>query len=109
MESVKTGDEIRSCSHFLRTTRLQSAAFCKESFVFACLTYKNVQRFWNRPVHKFDGLKDSQMSKICGSSHEYPHVEKIKNLREQNFEGEANKQLLNELTSIIKYLSLTLV
>ena len=24
---------------------IQNAAFCKESFVFPCLTYKNVQRF----------------------------------------------------------------
>ena len=46
-----------------------------ESFVFTCLTYRNVQRFRNGPVHEFYGLKASQMSKIRASSHEYPHVE----------------------------------
>ena len=56
--------------------QLQNAAFCKESFVFTCLTYKHVQRFRNVPVLKFYGLKGSQMSKVCASSHEYPHVEK---------------------------------
>ena len=70
----------------------QQSAFCKESFVFSCLTYKNVQCFRNGPVHKFYGLKASQMSKVRASSHEYPHVEKIKNLREQNCKGEANKK-----------------
>ena len=79
--------------------QLQNAAFCKESFVFACLTYKNVQRLRNVPVHEFYGLKASQMSKVHASSHKYPHVEKIKNLREQNFKGEANnKQLDSEDT-----------
>ena len=47
-----------------------------ESFVFTCLTYRNVQRFRNWPVHEFYGLKASQMSNLCASSHEYPHVEK---------------------------------
>ena len=47
-----------------------------ESFVFTCLTYRNVQRFQNGPVHEFYGLKASQMSKVRASSHEYPHVEK---------------------------------
>ena len=78
---------------------LQNAAFCKESFVFTCLANKNVQRFRNRPVHEFYGLKASQMSKVRASSHEYPHFEKIKNLRKQNFKGEANnKQLDSEDT-----------
>ena len=60
---------------------LQKAAFCKESSVVACPTYKNVPHFWNGPVHVFYSLKASQMSKVCASSHEYPHVEKIKNLQ----------------------------
>ena len=47
-----------------------------ESFVFTCLTYRNVQRFLNEPVHEFYGLKASQRSKVRASSHEYPHVEK---------------------------------
>ena len=57
-----------------RDQQLQNAAF--ESFVFTCLTYKNVQRFRNGPVHEFYGLKASQMSKVRASSHKYPHVEK---------------------------------
>ena len=80
---------------FLREQQLQSAAFCKENFVFACLTYENVQHFRKGPVHEFYGLKASQMSKGRASSHEYPHVEKIKNLCEQNFKGEANSKQLN--------------
>ena len=64
--------------------KLQNATFCKESSVFTCLTYKNVQRFHNGLVHEFYGLKASQMSKVCASSHEYPHVENIKNFCEQN-------------------------
>ena len=47
-----------------------------ESFLFTCLTYRNVQRFRNGSVHEFYGLKASQMSKGRASSHEYPHVEK---------------------------------
>ena len=39
------------------------------------------------------------MSKVRARSHKYPHVEKIKNPREQNFKGEANnKQLDSEDT-----------
>ena len=49
---------------------------CFESFVFTCLTYRNVQRLWNGPVHEFYGLKTSQMSKVRASSRKYPHVEK---------------------------------
>ena len=66
--------------------QLQNAAFCKESFVFTCLTDKNVQRFPRsyRLVHEFYGLKASQMSKVHTCCHKYPHVEKIKNLCEQN-------------------------
>ena len=47
-----------------------------ESFVFTRLTYRNVQRFRNGPVHEFYASKASQMSKVRASSHEYPHVEK---------------------------------
>ena len=32
-------------------------------------------------------MKANQLSKVCASSHEYPHVETIKNLHEQNFKG----------------------
>jgi len=89
---METRDEIKSCAHSSRTT-------VTESFVFACLIYKNVQRFRNRPVHECYGLKASQMCKVRASSHEYPDVEKIKNLHEQNLKGEANnKQLDSEDT-----------
>ena len=52
-----------------------------ESFVFTCLTYRNVQRFRNGPGHELYGLKASQMSKFRASSHEYPHVEKSRIFR----------------------------
>ena len=32
------------------------------------------------------------MNEIHASSNEYPHIEKIKNVREQNFKGEANNK-----------------
>ena len=71
MESVETGDEIKWCSLSSRTIFV----FTSES-----LTYKmkNVQHFWNEPVHKFYGLKASKLSRVhaTGSSHKYPHVEK---------------------------------
>ena len=66
-------------SFFVNYSYMQNAMFCKESFVFTCLTYKNVQHFRNGPVQKFYGLKASQMSKLCASSHEYLDVDKIKN------------------------------
>ena len=47
-----------------------------ESFVFTCLTYKNVQSFRNGPVDEFYGLKAGQMSKVHARSHEYPQVAK---------------------------------
>ena len=84
-----------NCDLVLREQQLQNAAFCKESFVFTCLTYKNVQRFWHRPVHEFFGLKAGQMCKVRVSSHEYPHVEKIKNFREQNFKGDQRQTTSN--------------
>ena len=79
----------------LREQLLQNAAL--ESFIFTCLMYK--KSFQNGPVHEFYGLKASQMSKVCASSHNCPHVEKLKNLCEQNFKGEtSNKQLDSEDT-----------
>ena len=77
--------------------------FVTKAFFFTCLTYKNDQRFRNRQVHEFYGLKASQMSKVRTSSHEYPHVEKIKNLHEQNLEGTPQSDFSGY------YLSLTLV
>ena len=84
-----------NCVLIICEQQLQNAALCKESFVFTCLTYRNAQRFGNRSVHEFYGFKASQMSKVCASSHKYPHVEKIKNLREQNFKGEVNNKQLD--------------
>ena len=57
-------------------------------------------------VHEFYGLKASQMSTVRASSHEYPHVEKIKNLREQNSkvrQAISNwiVRILNKVTSVI--------
>ena len=47
-----------------------------ESFVFTCVTYRNVPCFRNRPIHELYGFKASQMSKVCASSHKYPHIKK---------------------------------
>ena len=46
-------------------------------------------------------MKANQMSKVCAGSHEYPHVEKIKNLCEQNFKGTVAEPTVTakELTS----------
>ena len=52
--SVEIGYEINRVLG-LCEQQLQSAAFCRESFVFARLTNKNLQRFWNGPVHEFYG------------------------------------------------------
>ena len=68
-EDVETGDEIIFAVNG-RTTVTEC-----EGFVFTCLTYRNVQRFRNGPVHECNGLKASQMTKVHASSHGYPHVE----------------------------------
>ena len=67
-----------SCSRFRREQQTNNSyrMLRFESFVFTCLTFKNVQRFRNGPVHELYGLKASQTSKVCASSHKYPHVEK---------------------------------
>ena len=61
---------------FFASSSKQNAALCiKESFVFTCLRYKNIQRFQNGLVHEFYGLKPKQMSKVCANSRKYPHDE----------------------------------
>ena len=86
---------------------LQNAAFCKESFVFTCLIYKNVQRFQNGPVQEFYGLKASQMEKLVLVVMNTHILKKIKHLRKQNSKGEANtdKQLDSEeeVTSVANF------
>ena len=71
---------------------------------------QNVQRFQNRPVQKFYGLKTSQMRKVRASSDEYPDVEKIKNLRRSGIQqaiwGYSTKRLqwsMSKLNSSVKY------
>ena len=54
--------------------------------------------FSERQVHEFYGLKARQISKVRASSHEYPYVEKIKNIHEQNFKGQLNNKRLDEDT-----------
>ena len=75
----------------------QNAAFCKEGFVFHLsdiLVNKNICLwvFLERTSLQIRTMawKGPQMSKVRASSNEYPHVEKTKCLREQNFKGEAN-------------------
>ena len=66
----------------LREQQLQNAVFYKESFVFACLTYR-------------------MSCKVRASSLEYTDVEKINNLREQNSKGQAYTKP-DEVTSVVK-------
>ena len=70
------------------------------------VTYKNVQCFRNGPVHKFYGLKASQMSKFRASSHEHPHVEKSRILvnsisKVRQTTSNWIVRILNEATSAI--------
>ena len=62
----------KCCSIFLRYSHRSLTG----QFGIMESTHRNIQRFRNRPVHEFYGLKASQMSKVRASSHEYPHVEK---------------------------------
>jgi len=62
----------------LREQELQNAVFCKESFCFR-LTDHCPRILW--------------LAKVRASSHEYPDVEEIKNLCEQNFKGHSMKLL----------------
>ena len=80
MESLENGDGIKLCSRSSQTT----LCFVKKAVFSIVWHTKNVQRYWHGLVHEFCGLKASQMSKVHASSHEYPHVEKIMNLCEQN-------------------------
>ena len=73
---METGDEIKLCSRSSPRETVQKIVTECESFAFTCLTYRNVQRFRNGPVHEFYGLKASQRSNVHASSHEYPYVEK---------------------------------
>ena len=76
-ESVETGDEIKSYSRSSRTTVTECCMFkalfslvwhTKMSSVFGTGQFTNsMARI----------MKANQMSKVCASSHEYPHVEKI--------------------------------
>jgi len=63
--------------------------FAKKGFVFAYLT----------TVHEFYGLKASQMSKVCTSSHEYPDAKEIK------ISVSRIQRSLNEATSVVKMIS----
>ena len=71
---METGDEINLRRDQWMNNSYRMLHF--ESFVFTCLTYRNVQRFCNGPVPEFYGLKAGQMSKAHASSHKYPHIEK---------------------------------
>ena len=57
------------------------------SVVFTYLKISNVFETGQSTSSMARIMKANQMSKLCASSNEYPHVEKIKNLCEQNFKG----------------------
>jgi len=89
--ALPTGSLVTHVQSFFSSVVLRNNRMLHfESLGFTCLTYcanNNVQRFRNGPVHEFYGFKASQMSQVRASSHEYTHVEKIRNLREENFKG----------------------
>ena len=88
---------------------LQNAAFCKESFVFTCLIYKNVQRFQNGPVQEFYGLKASQMEKLVLVVMNTHMLKKLR-IFVNRISKVRQTSILNEATSVVTwYLSLTLV
>ena len=95
------------------TSALQNAAFWK--LCFHLTDIKNAQCFRNGQVHEFYSLKDNQMSKVRASSHEYPHVEKLRIFvnRISNLRQTTLKQLDSEDSQRSNfsswYLSLTLV
>ena len=52
------------------------------------------------------------MSKVCASSQEYPHVEKIKNVHEHNFQGRGKQQaidnwIVREIHQLLEWLKLS--
>ena len=92
---LRFSDTVLVCS-FFGNNNYRMLCFVKKAFVLACLT----------TVHEFYGLKASQMSKVRASSREYPDVEGIKNLCEQNFKGHSTKQLrqlISKLNACVKY------
>jgi len=85
---VETGDE--------------NEMYCNEKLCFRLSDIQKVQCFRNGSVHEFYGLKASQMSKVRASLHEYPDVEKIKNLWNRISKSQAyNNQLDYEATSVV--------
>ena len=60
----------------LREQQLRTECYVLQRKI--CFHLPDLGRFRNGLVHKFYGLKASQMSKVHASSHEYPHVEKNK-------------------------------
>ena len=91
--------------------------FWKESFVFTCLTYKNVQHFRNGPVYKFYGLKASQlMTKfvlVLMNTHTLKKCKRIFVKRISKVRQTTSNwivRIVNEATSVVTwYLSLSLV
>ena len=76
VESVKTGDEIRSCSHSSRTTSYRMLRLARKVLFPIVRHTKMSSVFGTGQSTNSRGLKDSQMSKVRASSHDYPHVEK---------------------------------
>ena len=90
--------------------------FCEESFgenhtINAQIVHKDIERSRNESVHESYSLKASlhEISNEPYASSDYgnadktlswndqtPHIEKIKNVREQTFEGEGNNMQSDE-------------
>ena len=103
---METGDEIKLCSMFFANNRM--LRFVKKAlFSLVCHTKMSSGYGTGRSTNSLF-LKTGQMCKVLASSDEYPHVEKIKNLREPNFKGDQRQttsnwivRILNEATSVV--------
>ena len=75
-ESVEAGDEIKSCSRSSRTTVTQC---CVLKALFSLVWHTKMSSVFGTGQSTNSMariMKAYQMSKVCASSHEYPHVEK---------------------------------
>ena len=75
-ESVETGDEIKSCSRSSRTTVTQC---CILKALFSLVWHTKMSSVFRKGQSTNSMvriMKAYQKSKVCASSHEYPHAEK---------------------------------
>ena len=85
--SRKTGDEIKSCSRSSRTTIIEC---CVLKTLFSLVWHTKMSSVFGSGQSTNSMariMKADQMSKVCASSHEYPHAEK----KSRNFVNRISK------------------